>query len=510
MTVSTTNRKNSFQTNGVTVDFPFTFAVTNIDQVLAITVDASGNETPYTNFTVVLNSTTAGGTLTTGDILNNVELLVYRATPLTQNTDYINGGRFPADSHEEALDKLTLQNQDQQEELDRTLKSAISLDNPPQLGPTEEGKLLTVTNGFITSSDVTEQVLIDAADNANEAAENANNAAANAYGVDVGNYEDDVTLNTFVDYAVYERGTMPTLWKAKATTPLPYTLNSAVLPPNDPNIEAFIAYSPESLQQQIDQNVLDINQNADDIENQIAPNRISVSQMVVEGTTGQPLPENGTLTSYAIGNEMALGWVVTEAVVDATKDANGNTDGASGKVRYTINKDEKGLIGVAQLFGSVMQSDGTNLTQVYADGSGITLGEDATTVWLEIDFSQSTGFFYVAGISEQRGRLEALSTEEVTEINRGKIEYAREWVDVSATRTVGVLVVNDSQTDWQLSIQQNSLGGLDELYIDGQLICEFSSTGLNGNVVNPIVKRGSNYLLTGSGTPSVWNEFKVQ
>jgi len=152
-------------------------------------------------------------------------------------------------------------------------------------------------------------------------------------------------------------------------------------------------------------------------EYEIAPNRISVSQMVIEGTTGQPLPENGTLTSYAIGNEMAFGWVVTEEVVNGTKDGDGNVTAASGKVRYAINKDEKGLIGVEQLFGSVMQSDGANLTQVYADGSGITLGEDATTVWLEIDFSQSTGFFYVAGISEQRGRIEALPVNEIRRLS---------------------------------------------------------------------------------------------
>ena len=133
MTVTATNRKNSFPTNGVTVDFPFTFAVTTEQQVKALTRDAQGVETEYTNFTIALNPSTEGGTLTTGTTLNDVTLVVYRDTPLTQQTDYVPGGRFPADSHEAALDKLTLQNQDQQEEIDRSLKSSISDVNPPSL-----------------------------------------------------------------------------------------------------------------------------------------------------------------------------------------------------------------------------------------------------------------------------------------------------------------------------------------------------------------------------------------
>lgn len=131
MTVTTEKRKDKYTTNGTTVDFAFTFAVTSSDQVFALTVDIDGNETDYTNFTLVLEE--VGGTLTTGDVLNNVDLLIYRDTPLTQEVDYQNGGRFPANSHEQALDKLTLQNQDQQEELSRTVKSNIGTDDPISL-----------------------------------------------------------------------------------------------------------------------------------------------------------------------------------------------------------------------------------------------------------------------------------------------------------------------------------------------------------------------------------------
>lgn len=133
MTVTATNRKNSFPTNGVTVDFPFTFSVNTEGQVYSLTRATDGTETPYTNFTVALNPTTEGGTLTTGDALNDVTLVVYRDTALSQQTDYVPGGRFPAESHEAALDKLTQISQEQQEEIDRSLKSSISDVAPPTL-----------------------------------------------------------------------------------------------------------------------------------------------------------------------------------------------------------------------------------------------------------------------------------------------------------------------------------------------------------------------------------------
>lgn len=150
--------------------------------------------------------------------------------------------------------------------------------------------------------------------------------------------------------------------------------------------------------------------------NLIAPNKIAVSQMVVAGGTGQPLPVNGVNENYAIGNEMADGWVVQTAVVNGTKDANGNVTADSGVVRYTIDKDEAGIIGLKQTFTSVLQHDGADLNQVYADEVGIITGEDATTQWIEINFGQPTGYFYVASISEQRGSPEVLSVAAITKL----------------------------------------------------------------------------------------------
>ena len=151
MTVTSTNRKQQFTTNGVTTEFTFTFAITDTSQVYAYTV-LDGVETEYTDFTVIESDDVEGGTLTTNSALSGVDLLIYRDVALTQQVDYESGGRFPADSHEQALDKLTLQNQDQEEELERSVKVDISQNEVYTIGLLEDGKLLTLNGSTIESS----------------------------------------------------------------------------------------------------------------------------------------------------------------------------------------------------------------------------------------------------------------------------------------------------------------------------------------------------------------------
>lgn len=163
MTVTATSRKNQFTTNGVTTEFTFDFAITDTSQVYAFTV-VDGVETEYTDFTVEKSDDVEGGILTTGTALSGVDLLIYRDVALTQQVDYESGGKFPADSHEQALDKLTLQNQDQQEELDRTLKSSISNATPYTIGPLDDGKLIALSGSELVSVEAT----IDDAEMLNE------------------------------------------------------------------------------------------------------------------------------------------------------------------------------------------------------------------------------------------------------------------------------------------------------------------------------------------------------
>lgn len=64
--------------------------------------------------------------------LKNIEvkagekLTAYRVSPIIQDKDYPRAGAFPAATHEGALDYLTMQNQEQKDELDRALKVPVS------------------------------------------------------------------------------------------------------------------------------------------------------------------------------------------------------------------------------------------------------------------------------------------------------------------------------------------------------------------------------------------------
>jgi hypothetical protein len=59
-------------------------------------------------------------------------LTVVRNVPATQDADYVVGDAFPAESHEEALDKLTMLTQQLQEQVDRAAKLPVTSDSDSQ------------------------------------------------------------------------------------------------------------------------------------------------------------------------------------------------------------------------------------------------------------------------------------------------------------------------------------------------------------------------------------------
>jgi hypothetical protein len=129
MTVSSLTTKNSYSGNGSTSAFSYTFKIFDDDDVtVIIRTDSTGTETvktKTTHYTVSGVGNAGGGTITftSGNIPASGEtVLLLRNTPLTQATDYTPNDPFPAATHEDALDKLTLISQDTQEEIDRSIK----------------------------------------------------------------------------------------------------------------------------------------------------------------------------------------------------------------------------------------------------------------------------------------------------------------------------------------------------------------------------------------------------
>jgi len=127
MTVSSTTVKQSYAGNGSTSAFTYSFLINSTAELkVIIRTNSTGTETVKTITTHYNVSDSAGSgtvTFTSGNIPASGETVVLiRDTNLTQTTDYVENDPFPAESHESALDKLTLQTQELQEELDRSIK----------------------------------------------------------------------------------------------------------------------------------------------------------------------------------------------------------------------------------------------------------------------------------------------------------------------------------------------------------------------------------------------------
>ena len=124
MTVNTTTSTVSYTGDGSTVNFPVTFpfqgtAATSELQVIERTI-ATGAETTKSYST---HYTVTGGNGSTGVVVagsapaDTVQWHIRRNTTQTQLTDYVENDAFPAETHENALDRLTMLAQDQQREL---------------------------------------------------------------------------------------------------------------------------------------------------------------------------------------------------------------------------------------------------------------------------------------------------------------------------------------------------------------------------------------------------------
>ena len=125
MTVSSINTKNSYSANGSLTSFTYTFPINTTAELQVIERSANGTETIKSlnsHYSVTDNGSQGGQVIFNSAPANGVTIVLLRDTNLTQETDYIANDPFPAETHESALDKLTLQQQELQEELDRSIK----------------------------------------------------------------------------------------------------------------------------------------------------------------------------------------------------------------------------------------------------------------------------------------------------------------------------------------------------------------------------------------------------
>lgn len=138
MTITSENKRNQYTITEAQVVFPYTFRILAQGNLLVIHTTAVGVETELeltTNYTVSGVGDAGGGNVTTcGDdspYPTDDTITIIRDVPLTQLTDYVEHDTFPAESHEDALDKLIMIVQEYAERLDRALfllKSSVYSD----------------------------------------------------------------------------------------------------------------------------------------------------------------------------------------------------------------------------------------------------------------------------------------------------------------------------------------------------------------------------------------------
>jgi hypothetical protein len=128
MTISSTTVKNSYSGDGSTTTFSYTFKIFQDSDIQVIIRSSTGTETTKTittHYTVTGAGSSGGGSVvfTTGNIPTSTQTVVLRRNiPQTQAIDYIANDPFPAESHEEGLDRATMAIQQLQEEVTRSIK----------------------------------------------------------------------------------------------------------------------------------------------------------------------------------------------------------------------------------------------------------------------------------------------------------------------------------------------------------------------------------------------------
>jgi hypothetical protein len=135
MTISNTSARQQFTGNGAQLVFDVSFHIYVTTDVM-VTVLPSGSTTPVTKTLtthyLVTNIDTINGTFKvdftpSGAPANGDRITVTRRLPQTQTRDYVPNDKFPADSHEQALDRIVLSLQEFQDSLNLAMRLDLNV-----------------------------------------------------------------------------------------------------------------------------------------------------------------------------------------------------------------------------------------------------------------------------------------------------------------------------------------------------------------------------------------------
>lgn len=190
MTVSTTTSKVSYAGNGSTVAFAVNFYFLDNTHLKVVLRAADGSESIKvlnTDYTVSGAGVSSGGTVTmTSAPASGTTLVVLRNVPATQLADYTPNDPFPAATHEQALDKLTMLVQQEQNSLAGVVKfpdtdsSSLTATLPASSARANKALVFDEDGNVIVSVDDYIDQAADAAASAAAASSSAGDAATSA------------------------------------------------------------------------------------------------------------------------------------------------------------------------------------------------------------------------------------------------------------------------------------------------------------------------------------------
>lgn len=147
MTVeSTISKSGPYAGAGSAGPFPVDFRFldqTHLRVILTSTIGIDSDLILTTDYTVAGVGDPTGSVTLTVPLATGEKLTIVRNVPLTQEADYVQNDAFPAQSHENAIDKLTMSVQQQQERID----SALTL--PPTVSGISTQLPVPSPNNFI-------------------------------------------------------------------------------------------------------------------------------------------------------------------------------------------------------------------------------------------------------------------------------------------------------------------------------------------------------------------------
>jgi microcystin-dependent protein len=219
MTVTTTNSKTEQLADGVQDVFPYSFVLP----------DAAWLQVYYDSTLILSGYTVDGiGDPSGGDVTfttappAGVTVTLLRVAPETQQVDYQPYDSFPAETHEDALDKLTMITQQLQEQINRAVTEPIGGGGGFDM---KGGKIVNLATGTAnTDGTNVGQIAAIVQPIADDAQQSANEAAASAAAAALSASDADAALDSIVPTYIGEM----TLWN-DTIAPAEYLLcNGAV------------------------------------------------------------------------------------------------------------------------------------------------------------------------------------------------------------------------------------------------------------------------------------------